>query len=207
MRTECDWLVDAVVGRGEGGGDELLEVDLEEGVEVLGERLPSLLYHVFLRRQSVRRILLYHVTHQVLQIGCIYIFLIQRYFFWKCCRWYLNYPSTRLHFEKQMSHNKYPVFNCYSSFWKCEHETFKTDISFWVDESHQNMFMHMTLSLICYWPWPIYVFDLDLEPLWHALLNLPWCSCHQFFQGPSKGCTLHFCRPVTERNQTEGFPQ
>lgn len=155
MRTECDWLVDAVVGRGEGGRDELLEVDLEEGVEVLGERLPSLLYHVFLRRQSVRRILLYHVTHQVLQIGCICIFLIQRYFFWKCCRWYLNYPSTRLHFEKQMSHNKYPVFNCYSSFWKCEHETFKTVI--FPFES-----MKVTRICTCIWPWAWYFIGLDL---------------------------------------------
>lgn len=163
MRTECDWLVDAVVGRGEGGGDELLEVDLEEGVEVLGERLPSLLYHVFLRRQSVRRILLYHVTHQVLQIGCICIFLIQRYFFWKCCRWYLSYPSTRLHFEKQMSHNKYPVFNCYSSFWKCEHETFKTVI--FPFES-----MKVTRICSCIWPWAWYVIGLDL----YMYLTLTW---------------------------------
>lgn len=163
MRTECDWLVDAVVGRGEGGGDELLEVDLEEGVEVLGERLPSLLYHVFLRRQSVRRILLYHVTHQVLQIGCICIFLIQRYFFWKCCRWYLNYPSTRLHFEKQMSHYKYPVFNCYSSFWKCEHETFKTVI--FPFES-----MKVTRICSCIWAWAWYVIGLDL----YMYLTLTW---------------------------------
>lgn len=163
MRTECDWLVDAVVGRGEGGGDELLEVDLEEGVEVLGECLPSLLYHVFLRRQSVRRILLYHVTHQVLQIGCICIFLIQRYFFWKCCRWYLNYPSTRLHFEKQMSHNKYPVFNCYSSFWKCEHETFKTVI--FPFES-----MKVTRICTCIWPWAWYFIGLDL----YMYLTLTW---------------------------------
>lgn len=156
MRTECDWLVDAVVGRGEGGGDELLEVDLEEGVEVLGERLPSLLYHVFLRRQSVRRILLYHVTHQVLQIGCICIFLIQRYFFWKCCKWYLNYPSTRLHFEKQMSHNKWVVFESVNmrlsrqlyfllSPWKSPEYVHAYDL---------ELDILLALTYICIWPWP-----------------------------------------------------
>lgn len=90
-------------------------------------------------------------------------FLIQRYFFWKCCKWYLNYPSTRLHFEKQMSHNKYPVFNCYSSFWKCEHETFKTVI--FPFES-----MKVTRICSCIWPWAWYVIGLDL----YMYLTLTW---------------------------------
>ena len=41
------------------------------------------------------------------------------------------------------------------------------------------------------------VLYIDLYP------DLPWCSCHQFFPGLSMDCTLHFCRPVTERNQRE----
>lgn len=162
MRTECDWLVDAVVGRGEGGGDELLKVDLEEGVEVLGERLPSLLYHVFLRRQSVRRILLYHVTHQVLQIGCICIFLIQRYFFWKCCRWYLNYPSTRLHF-KNRCHITNTLYLIVTVVFESVNMRLSKQLYFLLSRWKSPEYVHaydleldmlLALTYICIWPWP-----------------------------------------------------
>ena len=98
----------------------------------------------------------------------------------------LEFTQARLCFcSAEIKRTIYPVMN-----FPTEERGWK-----WRKQNRGKYFLHISSDVNLHIP----VLYIDLYP------DLPWCSCHQFFPGLSMDCTLHFCRPVTERNQRVGF--